>query len=162
MDEGSRCYQIADLRETEQLAAQMAAVVNPPFWIALEGALGAGKTTLTRALLRNMGWQGTVRSPTYTLIESYDLVECTCYHLDLYRLADPEELEYLGWRELQHDKAIVIVEWASQGQGVLPDFDWEVELQPSGMDGRVITLSPRTEKGRLLAAKMPSALARNC
>lgn len=113
----------------------------------LEGELGAGKTTLTRGILRALGHTGAVKSPTYTLVEPYVLGEQQIYHCDLYRLGDPEELEFIGGRELFVDDALCIVEWPSRGRGWLPvaDITLTLTLQESG---RMAHLEAHTEHGR--------------
>ncbi len=95
----------------------------------LEGSLGAGKTTFARAFLRVLGVSGTVRSPTYTLIEPYDLADRRVLHLDLYRLASPEELDDLGLRD-EFDQALILIEWPERGAGELPLADICVTLAP--------------------------------
>jgi len=117
------------------LGACMAkAFARKPLLLFLDGDLGAGKTTLVRGYLRGLGYQGSVRSPTYTLVEPYPLEGLTVYHLDLYRLSDPEELEFLGGREIFSGAHQVLVEWPDRGQGWLPEPDLHLLLtyQDSG------------------------------
>ena len=113
----------------------------------LEGELGAGKTTLTRGILRALGHVGAVKSPTYTLVEPYVLGERQIYHFDLYRLGDPEELEFIGGRDLFVDDALCIVEWPSQGRGWLPIADISLTLTLEDT-GRMAHLEAHTEHGR--------------
>jgi len=114
--------------------------------VFLEGDLGAGKTTLSRGVLRGLGHDGSVKSPTYTLVEVYELPERVLYHFDLYRLGDPGELEYLGIRDYLEQGAAVLVEWPGRGGSVLPDPDLVVALTPE-QDGRRVRLTAHTEAG---------------
>ena len=118
-----------------------------PLLVFLWGDLGTGKTTLVRGFLRGRGYQGAVRSPTYTLVEPYDLSPVTVYHLDLYRLTDPEELEFLGGREIFGGDNQVLVEWPDRGRGWLPQPDLELRLVHEE-NGRRITLQAHSAAGR--------------
>lgn len=131
------CLRLADAAETESLGRSLAA----PLWRAvreraicvyLEGPLGAGKTTLARGLLRGLGHEGRVRSPTFTLLEPYELEGCQVAHLDLYRLADPAELDYLGLADLLTPGTIALVEWPERGGGHLPAPDLRIALDYAG------------------------------
>jgi tRNA threonylcarbamoyladenosine biosynthesis protein TsaE len=106
--------------------------------IYLRGELGAGKTALARGILRGLGHRGAVRSPTYTLIEPYDALRPRVFHLDLYRLGDPEELEYLGLRDLLTGDSLMLIEWPERGAGVLPPPDLELRIGHSAPGRRIV------------------------
>lgn len=147
---------LADTAATEALGRRIAAAlqaVDAGLGIALEGELGAGKTTLVRAVLKALGVAGPVVSPSYTLVEPYALAARTVYHLDLYRLADPEELEFLGVREIDRARDWLFVEWAAHGTGFLPDMDVAVLLEYAG-SARCAQIRPRTTVGRTFCARL--------
>jgi tRNA threonylcarbamoyladenosine biosynthesis protein TsaE len=147
--------ELPDAAATEALGARLAQSITPGI-VYLQGDLGAGKTTLTRGLLRGLGHQGRVRSPTYTLVEPYRFSSCRVYHLDLYRLADPEELEWLGLRDMLAEHALLLVEWPERGAGVLPAADLVIRLEYSG-SGRRVTLEAASAAGEQLLEKVPSS-----
>ena len=145
----------ADSAAMEALGAQLARGFTPGI-VYLRGELGTGKTTLARSLLRGLGHPGKVRSPTYTLVEPYRLAAGTVYHLDLYRLGSPEELEWLGLRDMLGEQALLLVEWPERGAGVLPAPDLEIQIDYAG-EGRVVTLNAVTAAGeRMLAGLDPA------
>lgn len=142
---------IASGEAMEALGACLARCVQEDVIIFLRGPLGAGKTTLVRGFLRACGYQGPVKSPTYTLVESYTTTTHDIHHFDLYRLGDAEELEYMGIRDFLGGGAVCLVEWPEQGAGVLPDADLELELAYAGA-GREATLKVLSPKGDRIAA----------
>jgi tRNA threonylcarbamoyladenosine biosynthesis protein TsaE len=137
---------LIDEAAQEDFGARLAAACGRSALIFLEGDLGAGKTTLTRGLINAMGHRGAVKSPTYTLIEPYDIDEKRVYHLDLYRVTDPGELEYLGLRELLAEDALVLIEWAERGERWLPAPDLRVRIRHLP-EGRELECGAMTEKG---------------
>jgi len=129
--------------EQQQLALgqALAKVIKTGTVIYLTGDLGAGKTTLTRGFLQGLGYQGTVKSPTYTLVEPYEFAQVVVFHFDLYRLQDPEELELLGIRDYFNPQSIVLVEWPSRGEPLLPQADLVIDIQLHPQQGRILSLS---------------------
>lgn len=141
-----RALYLAAVEDTLALGAALAKALQPPLTIYLSGDLGTGKTTLVRGLATALGHPGPVRSPTYTLLERYALPSCTLLHLDLYRLADAEELELLGLRDELDSGAVCLVEWPERGTGHLPPPDLIVTLQHKGA-GREARLRASTDTG---------------
>lgn len=136
--------------ETEEemlaLGAHLAAALPAGFVMYLHGTLGAGKTTLTRGILRGFGHQGKVKSPTYTLVEPYILDSNTIYHFDLYRLRDPMELDYMGIQDYFTTTAICLVEWPDKGESQLPPADLDCYIEFMG-DAREVRFEAHTAKG---------------
>jgi tRNA threonylcarbamoyladenosine biosynthesis protein TsaE len=121
---------LANEAATLHLGSQIAqSCPQQQFTIHLEGELGAGKTTLCRGLLQELGHKGNVKSPTYTLVEQYDLANRSVFHFDLYRLADPEELDYIGLDDYMNSHSLCLIEWPQQGGNYLPSPDIIIKLQ---------------------------------
>lgn len=106
----------------------------------LHGPLGVGKTTFVQCLIRALGHQGLVKSPTYSLVEQYALAAFDVYHFDLYRLKNPEELAFMGLRDYLHPQAVCLFEWPDRGAGYLPPADIQIELAYDGPDTRLFTV----------------------
>ncbi|WP_420836660.1 tRNA (adenosine(37)-N6)-threonylcarbamoyltransferase complex ATPase subunit type 1 TsaE [Agitococcus lubricus] len=149
------CWNILVATEQEQLklGAALAKFVLPRLVIYLTGDLGAGKTTLSRGILTGFGYQGKVKSPTYTLVEPYEFETFIIYHFDLYRLVDPEELELLGIRDYFHDTSIVLIEWPTKGQPLLPEPDIRIDIKML-TQGRQLCLTAHSLKGQQILQQL--------
>ena len=140
---------IADEAAMEALGARLARHIPPGFNCYLQGELGSGKTTLVRGVLRGLGHPGAVKSPTFTLVEPYEFPRYSLYHFDLYRLSDPDELEYLGLRDYFRDDSICLVEWPEKGGADLPKPDLLIQLSYQDQ-GRELHFSSYTSQGELV------------
>ncbi len=138
--------QLADETATVAMGEKLAQAITNGAVIYLHGDLGAGKTTLTRGVVRQFGHSGKVKSPTYTLVEPYELTNTNIYHFDLYRLADPEELEFMGIRDYFNDSAICLIEWPEKGAGLLASADLEITMEYVDLE-RKITVISTSDKG---------------
>lgn len=146
---------LTSAEQTEAAGASLARAIRDvapdKLCICLEGELGAGKTTFARGLLRGFGHAGRVPSPTYTLVEPYDVESYRIYHLDLYRLHDGAELEYLGISEMTDAGSVLLIEWPSRAADSLPAKDLEVVLKVIS-EGRSLSILPSGEVGANLVA----------
>ncbi|AXT32485.1 tRNA (adenosine(37)-N6)-threonylcarbamoyltransferase complex ATPase subunit type 1 TsaE [Pseudoalteromonas tunicata] len=131
---------------TVAMGNALAEVIKSGAVIFLHGDLGAGKTTLTRGIIQGFGHQGKVKSPTYTIVEPYELAAQQIYHFDLYRLADPEELEFMGIRDYFASNAICLIEWPEKGGMLLAEPDLDITLEYVD-EQRKISIIGRTTKG---------------
>ena len=120
---------LPDETATDALGAELAAWLEPGLTIYLCGDLGAGKTALTRAMLRALGYLGKVKSPTYTLVEIYSLPAFELYHFDLYRMHDPREWLDAGFRDVNDGQAVSLIEWPEKAAGWLPPPDVVIRLR---------------------------------
>ncbi|MAV27720.1 MAG: tRNA (adenosine(37)-N6)-threonylcarbamoyltransferase complex ATPase subunit type 1 TsaE [Gammaproteobacteria bacterium] len=143
---------LSDDATTERLGRLVQDAVTPSSsrWVVfLRGDLGAGKTTLVRGLMRGFGYDGAVKSPTFTLVEPYESDEYHVYHFDLYRLVDPEELEFVGledYLDAELPSTLILIEWPERGGSALPGADIEIDLEVTGTARRA-RLTGRSVKG---------------
>ncbi len=150
---------LPDEAATLGLGARLARALVPGLAVWLHGDLGAGKTTLTRGLLRELGFAGRVKSPTYTLVELYGFPRFNLYHFDLYRFADPDEWEDAGFREYFNATSVCLVEWPDKGGALLPAPDVAVRLdfrEGGSVEGRSVRIEGYTEAGKACVARLMS------
>ncbi len=132
------------------LAEKVANRLNGAFILLLSGDLGTGKTTFARGFIHASGFDGVVKSPTYTLVEPYPISnQRNCYHFDLYRLGEPEELEFIGARDYFNETDVCLIEWPEKAVGFLPPADWKCEFAYNKA-GRNIKISALSDKGKEL------------
>jgi tRNA threonylcarbamoyladenosine biosynthesis protein TsaE len=144
---------LADEDAMVALGTRIAQVTQGHGIVFLDGDLGAGKTTLSRGIIRGLGHVGSVKSPTFTLVEPYEIGETRAFHFDLYRLVDPEELEYLGIRDYLEDDALCLIEWPQKGAGFLPKPDLTITISPHD-SGRSLSLLPQSPRGETWCAAL--------
>jgi tRNA threonylcarbamoyladenosine biosynthesis protein TsaE len=149
MDPSALHFSIGSLSQTTVLAGLLAKFSVPPLVFYLKGDLGAGKTTFVRAYLAAMGFTGRVKSPTYTLIEPYDVRDYEVYHFDLYRLKQPGELQRLGIEDYIHPRSICLIEWPQKGLGFLPVPDLICDIMPGDEESaREFYITASSESGQ--------------
>lgn len=161
------CWPLAEARATEAVGAALAEVLSGlprqarATLLTFSGELGAGKTTLVRGLLRALGVRGAVKSPSYTLVEPYEVAGRFFYHLDLYRIGDPDELEFLGLRDMLSGADVLLVEWPERAAGALPRPDLALYLEYA-VRGRDLRFRANSVRGThilgLLEARAPNIL----
>jgi len=144
---------LADEQAMSDFGARIARVTQGHGLIFLEGNLGMGKTTLSRGIIRGLGHVGAVKSPTFTLVEPYEIGDIRAFHFDLYRLVDPEELEFLGIRDYFEDDAMCLIEWPDKGAGFLPKPDLTITIGPQD-SGRSLKILAEGSRGEAWCAAL--------
>ena len=144
---------LADEQAMSDFGALIARVTQGHGLIFLVGNLGMGKTTLSRGIIRGLGHVGAVKSPTFTLVEPYEIGDIRAFHFDLYRLVDPEELEFLGIRDYFDDDALCLIEWPDKGAGFLPKPDLTITISPQD-SGRSLNILSQGSRGEAWCAAL--------
>lgn len=148
---------LADEEATEALAANIASRIKQQTVIYLSGDLGAGKTSFCRGFIRSFGFDGKVKSPTYTLVEPYEISNWRIFHFDLYRLTDPEELEFMGIRDYFETDCLCLIEWPDKGAQLLASADLEISIEfeeQGSRQGRRIMLNALSLNGQHLISEL--------
>ena len=140
-------FDVASEAAMLELGATLAARLPDNARVLLDGELGVGKTTLARGVLRGLGFQGPVKSPTYTIVEPYEFSGKRVYHFDFYRIEDPRELEFIGLDELVEQPGIKLMEWPQRAGDRLPPADFKVRISSDG-DRRIVELEDLRNRGR--------------
>jgi len=148
---GSRTLHWADEADCEATARALAAVpALRDAFVELHGPLGAGKTTFARHLLRALGVAGRVKSPTYAVMEPYELPGGMVWHFDFYRFNDPQEWEDAGFRDVFASRGLKLAEWPEKAAGLLPEPDLRIDIEPLANEARRVTLAAGTPRGLAL------------
>lgn len=139
---------IADERQMHAVAARLASATRAGLLMTLAGELAAGKTSFVRGFLRGLGYGGLVKSPTFTLVESYSLPDFVLHHFDLYRLIDPHELDYFGFDDYVRDDTVCLIEWPVRAGALLPRVDVALDIDVVGDERRTLHFHGYTLAGR--------------
>ncbi len=151
-------YSLENEAATEAFGAALFQVLPEKCLVFLQGDLGVGKTTLVRGFLRAAGYQGTVKSPTYNIVEEYEIHKRLFLHFDLYRLVDPEELEWIGMRDYLQTQSVCFIEWPEHGAGYLGEPDMVMHLSNAG-EGRKLSITKHPVAVDLNAFALPLKIA---
>lgn len=148
---------LADEQASQNLAIQLANCLVSPLVIAFSGDLGAGKTTIVRAMLQHLGVECAIKSPTFSLVESYFCANIVIHHFDLYRIEYEDELDYLGFRDYFTNNSICCIEWAENAGASLPNIDVHFKLSVKGI-GRVIDMTAFSDNGKIILERLTGEL----
>ncbi|KTD71386.1 tRNA (adenosine(37)-N6)-threonylcarbamoyltransferase complex ATPase subunit type 1 TsaE [Legionella tucsonensis] len=148
-----KTLELPDETASEKFAAHLASCLYPSLIMTFSGDLGAGKTTIIRAMLKHLGIQSAIKSPTFSLVESYTCNHLTIHHFDLYRIHHEEELEYMGFRDYFTQESICCIEWSEHAGGALPQVDIRFKLGIKGA-GREMQITALSTAGKRILARL--------
>lgn len=144
-------FSLIDEQRSQDFAATLAACLQAPLTIGFSGQIGAGKTTIIRAMLKSLGIQSAIKSPTFSLVESYECNNMAIHHFDLYRIHNEDELEYLGFRDYFSQQSICCIEWVEHAGKLLPSIDIQFNLSIKGAGRDMQALAASVAGERILA-----------
>lgn len=136
-----------------EFGGRLACCCSPPLLIFLHGDLGAGKTTFVRGFLQGLGYSGKVKSPSYNLVEAYELPQKSIFHFDFYRIQDPQELDFIGIQDDWRPTAIFLVEWPEKAAQLLPPVDLACHFEFAGK-GRKLRVDAKTASGEAVLSRL--------
>lgn len=141
---------LADEAASVAMGQRLASLITAPLVMSFDGQIGAGKTTIVRALIRDLGIKGAIKSPTFSIVEEYPCQNFSLYHFDCYRITEPDELDYIGFRDYFSEDSVCLIEWPKLAGGYLPNVDlgFELKLQHNGR--QLVMLANTTSGERLL------------
>lgn len=152
IDDKRLVLNLVDEQASEQLALVLARSLSAPLILSFSGEIGAGKTTLIRAMLRALGVSSAIKSPTFSLLEHYDCLGFSVHHFDLYRIHHEDELEYIGFRDYFSGDSVCCIEWAERAGRLLPHVDVLFDLKLCGAGRELIITSFSTAGERIVAS----------
>lgn len=142
---------------SERFAKLLAACITPKLFIAFSGEIGTGKTTIIRAMFKHLGIENTIKSPTFSLVESYKKSHLLIHHFDLYRIQHEDELAYLGFRDYFTESSVCVIEWAERAGTLLPQADISFKLSVMG-GGRLLQMASASQAGETILARLVGEL----
>lgn len=149
-------FNLNTIDATEDFAKKLAKLLSPPFCVTLSGQIGAGKTTFIRALLKALSVSETIKSPTFSLVETYKFNNMQINHFDLYRISHPDELDFIGFRDYFKETNVNFIEWPEKGASAIKNIDLALELNIPQTEGRELIITAYSQKAKDILEKLIS------